>query len=118
MTIKTMTVAESMHKLFADDWDYTMSEHPEFALDAWDGDWREIARRGPWQATRMNLNTFARQGVFGAEDRPQTKEEKQVTRIVADRLRDGAVIRKARVMPYQLLAAWANTESRVPGEVR
>jgi 60 kDa SS-A/Ro ribonucleoprotein len=81
-------------------------------------DWREIARRAPWQATRMNLNTFARQGVFGAKDRPQTKEEKQVTRIVADRLRDPAVIRKARVLPYQLLAAWANADSRVPDEVR
>src|SRR5438067_7779573 len=34
MTTTTMTVAERMHKLFADDWDYTMNEHPEFATYA------------------------------------------------------------------------------------
>ena len=28
-------------------------------------DWAGIARRAPWQMTRMNLNTFARHGVFG-----------------------------------------------------
>ena len=60
----------------------------------------------------MNLNTFARHGVFDAEGGSQTKEEKQVTRIVADRLRDAAAISKARVLPYQLMAACANTESR------
>ena len=30
-------------------------------------DWKTIARNAPWQMTRMNLNTFARHGVF--EDR-------------------------------------------------
>ena len=27
-------------------------------------EWTAIARSAPWQMTRMNLNTFARHGVF------------------------------------------------------
>ena len=34
------------------------------ALDLGPREWRAIARRAPWQMTRMNLNTFARHGVF------------------------------------------------------
>ena len=26
--------------------------------------WKQIASNAPWQMTRMNLNTFARHGVF------------------------------------------------------
>jgi 60 kDa SS-A/Ro ribonucleoprotein len=72
-------------------------------------DWRDIARRAPWQATRMNLNTFARHGVF---------EDADVTRAVADRLRDPAAIAKARVLPYQLMVAYAHAEVAVPREVK
>lgn len=28
-------------------------------------EWQAIARNASWQMTRMNLNTFVRQGVFG-----------------------------------------------------
>ena len=38
------------------------------ALPLSEADWAEIAARAPWQTTRMNLNTFARHGVF---DRPE-----------------------------------------------
>ena len=58
--------------------------------------WREIARRASWQTTRMNLNTFARQGVF---------EDPEMVELVAARLRDPEAIRKARAFPYQLLTA-------------
>jgi 60 kDa SS-A/Ro ribonucleoprotein len=34
------------------------------ALELGTKEWTEIARRAPWQMTRMNLNTFARHGVF------------------------------------------------------
>ena len=27
-------------------------------------EWRELARQGSWQMTRMNLNTFPRHGLF------------------------------------------------------
>src|SRR5687767_14855003 len=57
-------------------------------------DWAAIARRAPWQMTRMNLNTFARHGVFA---------EPGLAELIANRLRDSAAIAKARVMPYQLL---------------
>lgn len=71
--------------------------------------WTRIARNAPWQMTRMNLNTFARHGVF---------EDPQVTRLVAGRLRDAALIRKARVFPYQLMVAHEQASEAVPAEVR
>lgn len=67
--------------------------------------WKEIARNAPWQATRMNLNTFARRGVF---------EDAALTAAIAERLRDRAMIARARVFPYQLLAAYLNADAAVP----
>jgi len=49
------------------------------ALDLGPREWREIARRAPWQMTRMNLNTFARHGVF---------EDPDLTDRIAARLAD------------------------------
>lgn len=71
--------------------------------------WVEIARNAKWHMTRMNLNTFARHGVFAVEG---------MTELVAARLRDAEVIRKARVFPYQLLAAYANADDAVPVAVK
>lgn len=65
-------------------------------------EWTEIARRAGWMMTRMNLNTFARHGVF---------KDKEVTSLVANRLRSREEIEKARAFPYQLYAAWRETES-------
>lgn len=56
------------------------------------------------QWTRMNLNTFARQGVFDGE----------LDGIIAKRLRDPEAIRRARAYPYQLLIAYANAAQAVP----
>lgn len=67
--------------------------------------WSGIARNAPWQMTRMNLNTFARHGVF---------EDERVVRLVAERLRDDEAISKARVFPYQLMAAFKNVGADVP----
>jgi 60 kDa SS-A/Ro ribonucleoprotein len=71
--------------------------------------WTGIARQAPWQTTRMNLNTFARHGVFEAEG---------MSDLVAERLRDPAAVRRARVFPYQLLSAYRSTGDRVPAAVR
>ena len=60
-------------------------------------EWTEIARRAPWQMTRMNLNTFARHGVFGQKGLPE---------LIAARLRDPQLVKKARVFPYQLMIAY------------
>jgi 60 kDa SS-A/Ro ribonucleoprotein len=71
--------------------------------------WVEIARNASWQTTRMNLNTFARHGVF---------EQPSLAKVIANRLRDAAEIRRARVLPYQLMTAYRTVGSNVPQEVR
>jgi len=63
-------------------------------------DWAEIAKRGGWHQTRMNLNTYSRQGVF---------EITGMEAVIAGKLRDEEAIRQAKVFPYQLLAAFINT---------
>jgi 60 kDa SS-A/Ro ribonucleoprotein len=72
-------------------------------------DWVSIARNASWQTTRMNLNTFARHGVF---------EERAMARLIAERLCDAGEIQRARVFPYQLLTAYRNCDKAVPEEVR
>ena len=72
-------------------------------------EWSAIAENASWQMTRMNLNTFARQGVFN--------DRKMVKRI-ASRLANPELVRRARVFPYQLLAAYKNAGSNVPEKVR
>lgn len=72
-------------------------------------EWTDIARRAPWHMARMNLNTFSRHGVFQVPG---------MTKVVADKLRDREAVKKARVFPYQLLAAYMNAGVDVPVEVR
>lgn len=79
------------------------------ALELGTAEWTAIARRAPWQMTRMNLNTFARHNVF---DQPG------MTEVVAHRLADPEQVKKARVFPYQLMVAYATTDARVPEAVR
>lgn len=57
---------------------------------------------------RMNLNTFARHGVYGLPG---------MTAIVAEKLRDAEVIARARVFPYQLMAACGAANEEVPVEI-
>jgi len=71
--------------------------------------WARIAERGGWQMLRMNLNTFLRHGVF---------ERAGMTRKLAARLSDAEEIRRARVFPYQLLAAWKHADPKLPHEIR
>jgi len=71
--------------------------------------WASIAKTASWQTTRMNLNTFARHGVF---------EVPGLTAVIAGRLRDAGEIQLARVFPYQLLAAYRNCDASVPEPVR
>lgn len=71
--------------------------------------WIEIARNAPWQTTRMNLNTFLRHDVF---------KKGNMAKIVANRLRDPALIKKARVFPYQLMAAFMSASRELPNVIR
>ncbi len=69
--------------------------------------WAALARRASWQSLRMNLNTFARNGVF---------EDANAVAMVADRLRDPDAVRRARVFPYQLLTTFQAT-SKLPNAI-
>ncbi len=79
------------------------------ALDLDEHAWRSIALNAPWQMTRMNLNTFQRHDVF---------KDRQMVQLVAKRLRDRSLIGKARVFPYQLMAAFMNVSDEMPFELR
>ncbi|MCB0344134.1 MAG: hypothetical protein KDD66_03420 [Bdellovibrionales bacterium] len=67
--------------------------------------WTTIAQNASWQMARMNLNTFARHGVFN---------QRAVARGIAKLLKDPTAIKRARVFPYQLLAAYYSTGADVP----
>ncbi|MGO0790933.1 vWA domain-containing protein [Herbaspirillum seropedicae] len=72
-------------------------------------EWTQMARDGGWHMVRMNLNSFARHGVF---------EVPGMTELIAARLCDASAIAKARVFPYQLMAAWKACDETVPVAVR
>lgn len=72
-------------------------------------EWRQIARNAPWQMTRMNLNTFLRHGVF---------HEEEMVGVIANRLSNPRLIEKAKIFPYQLMAAYLNADSDVPLRIR
>ncbi|MDQ8205665.1 TROVE domain-containing protein [Pelagicoccus sp. SDUM812003] len=72
-------------------------------------EWATIARNAPWQMTRMNLNTFQRHGLF---------ECSEIVDMVAERLRDPKLVRKSRVFPYQLLAAYKAADSTIPAKIK
>lgn len=79
------------------------------ALELQPVQWAQIARAGSWQMVRQNLNTFARHGVF---------EQPGLTEAVAAKLRDPVAVAKARVFPYQLMAAFKACGENVPAAVR
>jgi 60 kDa SS-A/Ro ribonucleoprotein len=71
--------------------------------------WAQVARSAGWHMVRMNLNTFARHGVF---------EIAGMTEVIAERMRDPVALRKARVFPYQLMAAYFAAGANVPRVVK
>ncbi len=71
--------------------------------------WAAIADKAGWQMLRMNLATFARHGVFEVEGFAEK---------IAARLADAAAIKRARVFPYQLMAAYAQAGQGIPAVVR
>lgn len=79
------------------------------ALNLNPAQWAQIARTGSWQMVRQNLNTFARHGVFGIEG---------MADIVAAKLSDAQAVANARVLPYQLMAAFKAAGDGVPQVVR
>ena len=71
--------------------------------------WTKIAQDAKWQMTRMNLNTFARHGVFN---------DSKMVDTVASRLKNEKFIKDAKVFPYQLFAAYKSADTtKVPTKV-
>lgn len=75
------------------------------AQDLGKKEWSAIAANATWQTTRMNLNTFARHGVF---------RDAALVKKLAARLADPDQVRRARVFPYQLLVAFLSAGKDVP----
>lgn len=73
-----------------------------------DGEWKALAKGMKWQATRMNLNTMLRHGVF---------KDQGMVDLVANKLSDAGNVKHAKVFPYQLFAAYKNAEAEVPTKV-
>lgn len=71
--------------------------------------WARIARQGGWHMVRMNLNTFARHGVFDIDG---------MATAVAKKLANPEAVAKAGVFPYQLLAAYKAADRGLPERVR
>jgi len=70
--------------------------------------WKEIAKRMTIAQLRLNLNTLLRHGVL---------DDVEMIEIVAARLQDRDAIKRAHVMPYQLLAAYRHVEASMPNGV-
>lgn len=73
--------------------------------------WSTLARGMSWTATRMNLNTLARHGVFADAGGDMAEE-------IAARLRDPVLVRRARAFPYQVLVAHRMARGKVPAVIR
>jgi len=71
--------------------------------------WAQIFRKGQWHFIRQNLNTAIRRGALKAD--PGLEE------FIAERLQDENIIRKARVMPHQLLSTYKHIKSDVPRSI-
>ncbi len=79
------------------------------ALELRAAEWTAIAKNASWQMTRMNLNTFARHGVF---------EDEAIGKMVANRLRDPAAVKRARVLAVSVADGIQIADQTVPAPVR
>lgn len=71
--------------------------------------WRQIMEKAGWQMLRQNLNSFGRIGMF---------QDQRFTERLAARLADPEEIRKARLMPYQLMTTLNAVSSEAPKSIR
>lgn len=79
------------------------------ALPLSDANWKEIAKNATWTQTRMNLNTFARHGVFN---------DSEMVDLIANRLNSKEQVERTKVFPYQLFSAFLNVDDTVPAKVK
>ncbi|HYE62926.1 MAG TPA: hypothetical protein VD997_13100 [Phycisphaerales bacterium] len=94
---------------------FTSSDMPDVPMDMLTGlalekrHWMALARKASWQQLRMNLNTFTRHDAF---------KDGSIVPQLAAKLRSPVEVANARVFPYQLMAAYANTGDDVPRGLR
>lgn len=78
------------------------------SLDLTTKNWQEVAASMTWNQIRMNLNTLERHGCF---------KDAAFVQYIAKRLDDADAVRKARVFPHAIKAAYDAAES-VPTPIR
>jgi 60 kDa SS-A/Ro ribonucleoprotein len=93
--------------------DGPMPEHAPFMMLTahvkTEQDWLKLFQRASWTETRINLSAFNKHQVFaGGPD---------IVRVAANRIRNPELIRKSKVLPFQLLTAYQHTLD-VPQELR
>lgn len=72
--------------------------------------WKRIAHNATWTQARMNLNTFARHGVF--------ERDREMVELIAERLSNRENVLKAKAFPYQLMAAMLNADEGIPHAIK
>lgn len=75
------------------------------ALPLTDGHWKTLAKRATWNQIRMNLNSFARHGVF---------TDKEALSVLVNKLQNEDEVQRARAFPYQLFSTFINLDDTVP----
>ena len=66
--------------------------------------WRKAFENGNWHFTRMNINNALKHGLF---------EDKNMVKIVSERLSNKELIAKSKVFPYQLMGTYMNINDEV-----
>lgn len=70
--------------------------------------WTKVALNMPWNALRMNLNTFARHGVF---------ENDEVVRALNAKLQDREAVKRSNAFPYQILTTVQAIRGTAPAAI-
>lgn len=77
--------------------------------------WKQLSKNLPWNAMKKNLNTMHRHGVFQKDD---GSPDQEMIQYVCNRLKDPEQLEKAKVFPYEILAAWTYMSLELPREIR
>lgn len=72
-------------------------------------EWRALALEGSWQFVRMNLNNFAKFGLF---------KDDEFTQAIAAKLSDAELVKRSKNFPFQLYQAYRSASPEVPQAVR
>lgn len=79
------------------------------SLDLTTEHWATLAKNGSWQMLRMNLNTFARHGVYEVEG---------MSELIAKKLADETAVKNSKAFPYQLYTTWSALDKNIPDVVK